>query len=85
MQLGIPVKDVELIYRSYWGFIKHSLAELDLNSMTENDFKTIPTNFNITYIGKLYTNYEKKLSIKRKLEHVRVKKNQTDVQPGSGD
>ena len=57
----------------------------DLNSMTEDDFKTIPVNFNIPYIGKLYTNYEKKLSIKRKLEHVRVKKNQTDVQSGSGD
>lgn len=85
VQLGIPEKTIELIYRSYWGFIKNHLRELNLQSMTKDDFKTIPTNFNIPYIGKLYTNYEKKLSIKRKLEHVRVKENQANVQPGSCD
>ena len=85
MQLGIPVKEVELIYRSYWSFIKSHLAELDVPNMNEEDFKTIITNFSIPYIGKLYTNYDKVLSIKRKFKHVRAKKNQTDVQSGIGD
>lgn len=85
MQLGIPVKEVELIYRSYWKFIKEHLAGLDISKMDEEDFKSITTNFSMPYIGKLYTNHDKVLSIKRKFKHVRAKKNQTDVQSDSGD
>lgn len=38
--------------------------------MTEKDFGKTPTNFNITYIGKLYTNIEKVQKYKRKLKYL---------------
>lgn len=88
LRLGIPYKDVQLVYSCFWKFIKETLSSLDIEHMTEEDFKTIAVNFNIPYIGKLYTEYNKVEKHKRKkefTEHVRVKKDQACIQPGSGD
>lgn len=78
-----------LIYKSYWNFIKSSISSLPLEEMTEADFETTPTNFNIPYIGKLYTSHEKIIKHKNQLkyykENVRTKKGTTNVQSGIGD
>ena len=80
---------VLLIYKSYWNFIKTSISSLPLEEMTEADFEKIPTNFNIPYIGKLYTSYSKIIKHKNQLnyyrENVRAKKNTTNVLPSSCD
>lgn len=68
--MGISPKLVLLIYKSYWKFIKDSIHGLELEEMTEKDFGKTPTNFNITYIGKLYTNIEKVQKYKRKLKYL---------------
>lgn len=88
-KLGIDPKIVSLIYKSYWKFIKDTIHDLDIENMSEEDFKNITTNFNIPYIGKLYTNYEKLQKYNRKIKflenNVEVKRNQTPIQSGSGD
>lgn len=58
-ELGIPYKDVQAIYSSYWKFIKCSISDLELEGMDEEGFNNTDTNFNIPFIGKLYTNYNK--------------------------
>lgn len=88
LRLGIPYTTVQLVYDCCWKFMRATLASLDMEHMTEEDFRKTDTNFNIPYIGKLYTGYDKVERHKRKKEftnHVRVKKDQACIQPGSGD
>lgn len=82
-KLGLKKEDASLIYKSYWKFIKEKIHELELEDMSEKDFQKIPTNFNIPYIGKLYTNYEKIQKYNRKVkylkDHAKVKDHKTSV------
>lgn len=88
-ELNISPKTVELIYKSYWKFIKESIANLDLENMQEEDFDNTDTNFSIPRIGKLHTNFKKVQKQKRRLKYlennVKIKRDKTDVQPGSCD
>lgn len=88
-RLGINPKYTSLIYKSYWKFVRERIAELELEKMEEQDFKEVSTNFNIPYIGKLYTNYDKIKKYNKKVkylqDHVKNKRNQTDVQSSIGD
>lgn len=87
-ELNISPALSQLIYKSYWKFIRSSISDLELDNITEGDFKKLTTNFNIPYIGKLYTSYDKIQKYNRRikyLENVKVKRDKTDVQSGSGD
>lgn len=88
-ELSIEPQLAELIYRSYWKFIKDTIQSIPIEEMSENDFENVATNFNIPYIGKLYTGYEKTQKYKRKInyleEYVKVKRNKADVQSGTCD
>ena len=57
--------------------------------MKEEDIKDIVTNFNIPYIGKLYTSHEELEKYNNKLKYfknyVKTKENQTVVQSGVSD
>lgn len=78
-----------LIYKSYWKFIKDTIHGLDLENMSEEDFKDTATNFNIPRIGKLHTSYEKVQKYNRKIKYLnqnaKDKGNKADVQSGTGD
>ena len=80
---------VLLIYKSYWNFIKTTISGLPLEEMTEADFEKTPTNFNIPYIGKLYTSHKKIIKYKNQLNYyrknVRAKKSTASVLPSSCD
>lgn len=82
-KLSIPTELAVLIYRSYWGFIKDRISNTPLQDMSEEDFESTAVNYNIPYIGKLHTNYEKIQKYNRKLnyynQYVRNKKNSTHV------
>lgn len=87
-ELNISPALSQLIYKSYWKFIRSSISDLELDNITEEDFKKPTTNFNIPYIGKLYTSYDKIQKYNRRikyLENVKVKRDKADVQSGSGD
>lgn len=88
-RLSISPSLVELVYSSYWKYIKTVISSLNLEEMDEEDFKRVSTNFNIPYIGKLFTSYEKVQKYKRKVkyleENAKVKGSKTDVQSGVSD
>lgn len=82
-ELGINPALAFLVYKSYWKFVRETIASLDLENMSEEDFSKVATNFNIPYIGKLYTGYDKIEKYRRKIKylenHVKVKGNKAHV------
>lgn len=80
-ELSVDLKLVEAVYKSYWKFIKEHISELSLTDISQEEFSSVTTNFNIPYIGKLYTDYEKIEKYKRNLkfyQDVRAKKNKAN-------
>ena len=77
-ELGVDRKLALLIYKSYWKFIRETISDLPLDSMSQEDFRNTTTNFSIPHIGKLYTSKENIEKIKRKQKyiktHVKVKR-----------
>jgi hypothetical protein len=88
-KLGVDYKLASLIYSSYWKFIREHISSIPIEDMKEEDFKDIVTNFNIPYIGKLYTSHEELEKYNNKLKYfknyVKTKENQTAVQSGVSD
>lgn len=86
--LSISSKQAELIYKSYWGFIRDYAENLSIRNLTEEEFKEVTTNFNIPYIGKLYVNYDKIEKYQRQLkryQNARDKENQANRQSSVSD
>lgn len=58
-------KEVDKLYKLYWKFIKDSIEKLPLkDNISEEEFNTIRTNFNIPSLGKLNCTYSKLTRIK---------------------
>ena len=82
-KLGIPPAMALRVYRSYWKFIRDTVASLPEATMEEG------FGFNIPYIGKLYTsktvieNYNRKQNYYK--ENVKDKENEANVLPSSGN
>lgn len=73
--LSVDVKLVDRIYKSYWKFIKDKLEEnKSFKGMTEEEHSNHTINFNIPFIGKLYTDYSKVNSYNN---HIKFKKDDT--------
>lgn len=86
--LSVDLKLVESVYKSYWSFIKTQISCISFVDMSEDELCSTETNFNLPYIGKLYTDYEKIQKLKRQqnfYENVTIKKNQTHRQSGVSD
>lgn len=87
-KLSVDQKLVELVYRSYWKFIKEHISNLNLREMTKEEFDSTDTNFNIPYIGKLYVEYyriEMYQNNIRRLENVKAKEIEADRLSGTCD
>ena len=77
-ELSVDQKLVELVYKSYWYFIKEHISSLSLKDISQEEFDSTVTNFNLPYIGKLYVDYEKIEKYRRQLkfyEDVKAKRN----------
>ncbi|MCF0114095.1 MAG: hypothetical protein HUJ56_01995 [Erysipelotrichaceae bacterium] len=49
------------VYKTYWNTIKALIQGLPLkDNITEEEFKSLKTSFNIPSLGKLYCRYRKK-------------------------
>lgn len=86
--LSISPKLAEKVYQSYWGFIRDYVENLHIRTMTEEEFNSVTTNFNIPYIGKLYVDYDRirKYQVQlKKYQDGRTKKNQANRQSGVSD
>lgn len=97
-ELHIPVSVCKLAYRSMWKFIKERIRELPLKEdLTDEQFDTLKTNFNIPSIGKfyvtkdLYHRRKKRQEILNRLKEekygrlIQNQEAQTTVQSGGGD
>lgn len=65
-KLNVNQKTVELVYRSYWKFVKEHVSSMILKDMSQEEFDAVVTNFNIPYIGKLYVVYDRIEKYKQK-------------------
>jgi hypothetical protein len=80
-KLSVDQKLVEQVYRSYWRFIKEHISSLNLRNIDKEKFDSIVTNFNIPYIGKLYTGYGRVEKYKKQFKKKRndkVEENQAN-------
>ena len=70
--LNLPVNLVRKTYRAYWQFVRDTIQELPLKEdLSEEDFKSIKTNFNIPSLGKLYCTRERYLGVKKRFEYIK--------------
>lgn len=58
-ETSMPLKFVQMVYSSYWSFVREYASSLPLKEITEDELDTLTTNFNVPYIGKLYVNGDK--------------------------
>lgn len=58
-ELNIPKETVKTAYYYFWEFLKTNIESLPLKEeMTEEEFNTLKTSFNVPSLGKFYTTYE---------------------------
>ena len=67
---NLPKEVVLVAYRSYWEFIKQTIQELNFKDITEEEFNTMRTNFNIPSIGKLYVTWDKLINVQKRREYL---------------
>ena len=69
-RLGIPPQLVLNTYKAFCKHIKTSIESLPLKEdITEEEFKSYKTNYNLPYIGKLYCNYDDLEKAKKTLKY----------------
>lgn len=75
-ELNIPEEVVKEAYRSFWGFIRHTIEELPLKEdLNMEQFSDLRTNFNIPSLGKLHCTYERMLGVKENFKYKNKLKN----------
>lgn len=70
--LNLPVNIVDKVYKSYWKFIRTTIQELPIKeTMSEEDFKQLRTNFNIPSLGKLSCTYDRLRRVRERYKYIR--------------
>ena len=58
--LDISPDVIEKVYKAYWSFIKETIQALPLkDNLSEEEFSTLKTNFNVPSLGKLSCTLDK--------------------------
>ena len=71
-ELVIPEEVVDAAYKSFFGFIRNTIAELPLKEeLSEEDFNKLRTNFNIPSLGKLHCTYERYKGMKERMNYLK--------------
>lgn len=66
-ELNIPEKVVDTAYKSYFKFMRETITSLPLkDDLSEEEFNSLRTNFNIPALGKLHCTYERYLGVKER-------------------
>lgn len=69
---GLPTLVVERTYKAYWLYIKTLIQNLPLKEdLTEDQFNSLRTCFNIPSIGKLHCTYSRYLGMKKRFEYIK--------------
>ena len=70
--LNLPVNVVDKVYKSYWKFIRTTIQELPIKeTMSEEDFKQLRTNFNIPSLGKLSCTYDRLRRVRERYKYIK--------------
>ena len=71
-KLGIPSELVGKVYKAYWSFIKETIQALPLkDNLSEEEFSTLKTNFNVPSLGKLTCTLDKYTRIKKRFKLIK--------------
>lgn len=71
-ELNIDEKIVDTAYKAYWKSIKEMIQDLPLkDSLTEEEFNNLGTNFNIPSLGKLTCTYDRYHRMKQRYEYIK--------------
>jgi spore coat polysaccharide biosynthesis protein SpsF (cytidylyltransferase family) len=83
----LTLAEIEAVYESQWDFMVDTVEDIDFDTVTEEDFKSLKTNFNIPTLGKFYTTFNKVKNVRRKSRELREKQDSSgdDVQSNSSD
>ena len=77
--LGISPDVIEKVYKAYWSFIKETIQALPLkDNLSEEEFSTLKTNFNVPSLGKLCVTWNRFVGCKKRYEL--IKKLRSNVQ-----
>lgn len=76
-ELQVPTEVVDAAYKSFYSFIREMITHLPLKeNLTEEEFNSLKTNFNIPALGKLHCTYERYLAMKEQVKYInKIKKN----------
>lgn len=76
---GIPIEVVDKAYKAFWSYIRNSVQELPLKTeLTEAEFLSLRTNFNIPSLGKLTCTYPRYIGVKEKFNHIKSLRNRNE-------
>lgn len=78
-ELDLPEDIVLNTYKAYWSFIKDTIENLPLKEdLSEEEFNSFRTNFNIPSIGKLHCTYDRFCYIKERFDLIQKIKNKNN-------
>ncbi len=71
-ELNIPVEVVDKAYKLSWKFIKDNIQALPLkDDISEEEFSTLRTSFNLPSLGKLNTTWDRTVGAKKRFEYIK--------------
>ena len=66
-ELDLPIEVVDRTYKAFWVFIKSHIQALPLKEdLSEEEFSSLRTNFNIPSLGKLSCTYSRMLGVQQR-------------------
>ena len=70
--LDISPDVIEKVYKAYWLFIKETIQALPLkDNLSEEEFSTLKTNFNVPSLGKLTCTLDKYNRVKKRFKLIK--------------
>lgn len=71
-KLTIPEEVAKEAYKSFWKYVRSTIIELPLkNNLTEEEFNSLKTNFNIPSLGKLNVTYDRLVGVKKRFKYLK--------------
>lgn len=71
-ELNLSAILVDKAYKAYWFFIRTHIQSLPLkDTITQENFAKLQTNFNIPSLGKLTCTYDRMLNVKKRFKIIK--------------
>ena len=76
---GIPTEVVDKTYKAFWLYIRDSIQKLPLKEeLTEDEFLTLRTNYNIPSLGKLTCIYDRYKGVISRFKYIKELRNKNE-------